>query len=650
MKVAKNRAFIRWVIVCAMITGHSIHGYVPQVHQRMTERAVQRIFPDLERHVGIWPTDRVGGELPLDIMSQGSYDEDRIVPDGRSVNHFFDPEHLEPLNVKLPFVGCSAKGERADRWALEAGFGNDYSVARAKTWYAESLLGPNPGTRESAKRELLLALGHAVHLIQDMAQPEHTRNDQHLPGSATGQATAASIWENWGGRNLSSFATAAVSFDGYPTVVLPSYASFFHTYEVVNGRPAGRGMADFSNRSFVTQDTNYHDEDPSWPCRGGTPCFYYTEPRIAESVPRTLLNQSEHIIRFIPDAGGNVVPVAATETVDYLVYLSFPHDFYTHTQLRDEFHTFHSSFDQEARQYGCGPLYSLNDHSYQSRAALLVPRAVGYSAGFIKHFFRGDVDVQWSPNPLSGGYYMKITNKSTETVGSDATVEAVFKATSAYFDRTNRDDTGLIVRETRLRDLVSSFDGLSPGESVTVNVTPFGLKSDDSLLEFERKIVVRGTLGTEHNAVIGLHQLPSLKTRRTLNFNRPGTTPYFELANYGGVGVYFVSHGANAFLHPSLQATSGVYMNAYRGGSFTFVWHQEAFASRFRLINGDRETRVSVRTSTNVYFDERTFFDVVMAPFEERTIELPEGTERFTVGSSAGWVAIDDVSWEYVVP
>jgi hypothetical protein len=58
-----------------------------------------------------------------------------------------------------------------------------------------------------------------------------------------------------------------------------------------------------------------------------------------------------------------------------------------------------------------------------------------------------------------------------------------------------------------------------------------------------------------------------------------------------------------------------------------------------------------VRTSTNVYYDQMTFFDQTLAAFEERTIELPEGTARFTVSPFGGaWVAMDDVSWEYVVP
>jgi len=244
---------------------------------------------------------------------------------------------------------------------------------------------------------------------------------------------------------------------------------------------------------------------------------------------------------------------------------------------------------------------------------------------------------------------MTVTNRSSEPLGVDASVEAVFKATPEYFGRDNSDDTGVIVRQTALLDVVPNFDGLTPGESVTVPVSPWGLKAEDSLLEFERRIVVRGTLGTERGAVVGLHQRPQQKVRRTLSFNG-GTTPYFERRNYGAAQIYSISDGALAFGHPSLQASSGVYMNAYSGGRITFRWYQEAFGSRFRLINGDRSARIQIGISTNTFHDQRTHFDAVLAPFEERTIELPEGTARFSVLPYSGWVAIDDVSWEYVVP
>jgi hypothetical protein len=642
--------FATWILVAVqLIAAHPLYAYVQPVHRRMTERAFTRVLPELERRVGIRPSDRIKGETPAAIVSQGAHDEDRLFPDARSLHHFFNPVDLSPLTIPYNFI-CTPVGFRADYWAIDGAPLNGYSVTRAKGFYEESLLGPNRGTRESAQHELLLALGHMVHLIQDMAQPEHTRNDQHLPGSAIGQDSAASIWENWGEANLTSVSTAAVSFDGYPNVSLPDYASYFHTYEFDNGRRAGRGLADYSNRNFVTQDTNYPGSVQTSRCRPPRRCFYYDDPRIDEAARRTLPNQSYGIVEFVTDAAGAIVPVPSVINVDVEAYTSFPRDYYAQVVEPDYFHSFRSSFDIESGDRGCGEVYSLGPESYLTRAALLVPRAVGYSAGFIKHFFRGDIETKWSPTQIPGRYFMTVTNKSAEVIGSDATVEAIFKAPSTYFGRANSDDTGIIIAKTRLADVASNFDGLTPGESVTITVNPFELKPEDSLLEFERNIVVRGTLGSEVDAVIGLNELPSLRTLRTLHFNRPETSPYFEPRNFTIAQVYGIFGGAFAFGHPELQASSGVYMNTSRGGSFTFVWHQEAFASSFRLINGDEESRVQVRTSTNVFHDQTVYFDQVLAPFSEQMIELPEGTARFTVLSYAGFVAMDDVSWDFIIP
>jgi hypothetical protein len=637
------------LIVCAFLGSQPLHGYVQSVHRVMTERAYARILPSLERHVGIRQTDTIGGASPFRLISNGAFDEDRNI---RSINHFFDPNNKEPLTITftpygIPFP-CVSPGQRADRWAID-GFPSDYSITDARQYYADSLLGPNPGTREPAKRELLLALGHIVHLVQDMAQPEHTRNDQHLPQSAIGRDTEASAWENWGASHIAGAGTAAINFDSYATVVLPTYESYFSTNEFQNGRSVGRGMADYSNRNFVTQDTNYDVYTLPILCRPRRPCLNHTEPRINEAEYRLIQDQQYQYIAFEPDETGAIVATQRTIVVDVDAWTSSPDDFYKPSPDRDGFHTFRSSFDMESKSVGCGPIYSLGNDSYKRRAQLLVPRAVGYSAGLINHFFRGDIDVQWAPVG-NGAYTMKITNKSAEAIGRDAVVEAVFKATPSYFGRTTQDDTGVIVQRTALLDEIADFDGLTPGESATIVVSPYGLRADDSLLDFDRNVVVTGTLGSEEGAVIGVAQKPVPRTRRTLNFNSSEPAPYFRPANFGGAGVYFVSYGALAAGHPSLPSSSGVYMNQYPGGKFTFVWEQEAFEGRFRLINGNMQARVQVTVSDNPYFDHTLVFDRVMEASEERTVELPPGTQRFSVYSYTWFVAMDDVSWEYVTP
>jgi hypothetical protein len=120
------------------------------------------------------PQDEPGGPIP------------------RVLNHFYDPYNDQPLTVS-----GSSVGSKAVDWAL--GQGNDFAVSRAREamWRAVTLkYSPAQGladlpfvptaaipTKEALRiaywATTFRALGDVVHLLQDMAQPQHTRNDAH---------------------------------------------------------------------------------------------------------------------------------------------------------------------------------------------------------------------------------------------------------------------------------------------------------------------------------------------------------------------------------------------------------------------------------------------------------------------------------------
>jgi hypothetical protein len=438
------------------------------------------------QRLGISRTHTLRGKDLSKTVGQGAAEEDN---NPRSVSHFFDPVHSVPLEVPFPQL-CARVFATAEEWALlpkEATL-NFYSVPEAKKQYIAAVTGANPATREEGLRNLFLDLGHAVHLVQDMAQPEHTRNDQHLPNlyRTYGADTEASIWEEWGANNLvgTNGIPPAVSYDGYPNVVLRDYAEYFHTSD-------GKGMADFSNRWFVTQDTNYQDEKEIGKCQ------YYSEPKIEDASERVELVNENYRNAF----GG-----IETELVKESIWTSFPMDNYAGTQETDPFHDLKSVIDFETRQKGA-PTYSLNDASYLSRAALLVPRAVGYSAGFIDHFFRGSIAIKWQRGSEENKWDMKITNTSAERIGDDAMIESVLRVDPSYFGRTNSDDTAPILARKKIADYIAGFSGIEPGDTVTIaNIQIADLIPGDSIRSFGRRTVITGTLGNESDAVIGLVQ------------------------------------------------------------------------------------------------------------------------------------------------
>ncbi len=478
------------------------NAYKEPVHARITALAVERVVTDVEKRLGVSKDFPVRGERLRTWVELGSIHEDSRIPRPRSLNHFLNPIDEAPLTVgRAPL--CITAGERADLWALGLAGPNDYSIPRARSHYLEALVGPNPGSRNLNLKELFYSLGHIVHLVQDMAQPEHTRNDQHLPWlrGFLVNAVDASFYEEWGLANLAPPAPnpPLVSFDGYANVSLPDYASYFHTtHRSPIGLPAGRGLADFANRNFVTQDTNYGD----YGHLVDQPCYDYPAPLERETSFRL---QTVRRSVLLPDGTCCIV-----REVDESILTSFPVDHYSGAQEVDPFHTFVSAVDIESRKYDANArFYSLGDESLQTRAAMLIPRAVGYSAGLIEHFFRGEIDADWKKTGTAPNfsYELTITNRSGETIGADAKISAIYRTDPSYFGRTNSDDTGSILRSADLAQLVPGFRGLAAGQSVTFTVPQiFALKWGDEITKFERRIAIRGTLGTEQDAVIGLVQ------------------------------------------------------------------------------------------------------------------------------------------------
>jgi len=549
-------------LLALVLSPNSLFAYKEPVHRLITRHAFDRLAIDFRTRLGV-AKDHEINDIPLrDLIQEGADDEDDFI---NSLNHFLDPEHDVPLTTRLPLGICIWNGSRADRWAKDPG--NVHSLYWAPLTYRHAILGPNPGTRDTFLRELFLTFGHVAHLVQDMAQPEHTRNDQHLYRSTffLSNGTFPSVWEEWGLENLvetrdpvtGAAIPPAVSYEGYPTVVLPDYGSYFQT----PGLPTleRKGMANFSNRSFVTQDTNYSDQTGGTPCDFTLPrCHEYIYPSIHD--PLTTL-RIESVDEAVLDDFGNLI----VKQVDEAIYTSRPYDAYTQTLETDPFHTFHSLLDMETRKHGC-PVYSLGDGSYLSRASLLMPRAVGYSAGLIQHFFRGRIDVTWKSTG-SGQYDMTITNRSGEAIGADARVGAVFRTDPSYFGPGSSDDTGPIIDAT-LADVVPGFAGLAAGESVVVHhVQPFGLHPGDALTKFERRVVITGTLGFEPNEAIGVIQPPITGPVLRAEITWPEPIPPRAVHVTDGIGYasWFPLGGGYQFCNPSTFALPNVCVESAPG-------------------------------------------------------------------------------------
>ena len=171
-------------------------------------------------------------------LAQGAADED-LPP--RWLNHYYDPvtgegwngEGVTAMNAEtirgLSALGLSyEKAESAKTWAQDSSaqmlfalYGGDQTWQKAVSEYVK-------GNRKNA----FIALGHVLHLLQDMTVPEHTRNDTHL-GIA--------------GDPASPYETAAQNYQVSPDKIEMTNLNDLDDYFDI--------LADYSNKNFVSENS-----------------------------------------------------------------------------------------------------------------------------------------------------------------------------------------------------------------------------------------------------------------------------------------------------------------------------------------------------------------------------------------------------------
>ena len=101
----------------------------------------------------------------------------------RPLNHFFDVQRggsgltlASGLFQRLPApdwaLGLQGRGPNPDQ--------NRFSILDARIYQLASLTGSTRAERDRSTALLFRTLGQVTHVLQDMAQPQHTRNDPHL--------------------------------------------------------------------------------------------------------------------------------------------------------------------------------------------------------------------------------------------------------------------------------------------------------------------------------------------------------------------------------------------------------------------------------------------------------------------------------------
>lgn len=489
----------------------------------------------ITRYVSTSSTDLASwllrGAIREDDFPGGPQPSDDTIPGDlfRIANHFFDPYNNSPLSG--PSI---IQREKAPNWAIGTANAfespvqpnparkNHYSIFDARESMYRALTGKKSdrsdaglsGEHVTEKERLAYwatvfrSLGDVVHLVEDMAQPQHTRDELHAGIPLLGHKSYFESYLEGRAKNITeqpifgstprpavpltslTLNSNPVSLKDYDIPRFTKYSDYWST-KPGNESHTGSGLADYSNRGFFTPGKNFDDISYPYP-RGETlaplkvpfptPWYSWTKTVFLEGPVRDNRISTPVNIKLTTKSAWQIFGIPITAT------------------------------------------YALNRANYDDYAALLLPRAVGYSAGLINYFFRGRMQLglpddgmyavlDHSVDKTIGQGFKKLKVKvrnSTynETMGTGTLVAVVkFHRDNCYGEKL--EDPLLLNSDAGCRDTVEDIV-----TSKVIDVTGVDLVLQEYTFDFEDnviplnavdltlQVVFRGKLGEEENAVV----------------------------------------------------------------------------------------------------------------------------------------------------
>src|SRR3990170_3477779 len=421
------------------------------------------------------------------LEDSGNY-WDAVVNDARYNNHFHDPLKAwssAGLTDLLPF-----STESAIIWAQDENYQSsfpegDWSWKKMREYYYIALTGRDlTGTeialakedRDACFAQTFRGLGHH-HLIEDIAQPDHVRNDSHIVDSLFENNLYGSYYlEAWAAKkfpkieDLKAFAPnpilPSVSFDTSHDGLVP-ITQLIDTDQYNGSSPStslSQGLAEYTNANFFSDDTIFAAERYSagdehyfpYPKRSSTDLDAYIS---GTKLPETIIDEdgNEYTNTWISK-------VADGETIDHFIASGYLTDLTYY--IFGEGSLYYSTFYRDEK-------------CHEDYATQLIPKAVGYSAGLLNYFFRGELEVV--KNTYSDS--ITITNNSSEDM--DGTFTLYYDAADDARKPVSDGSWSLVLESGSTSDELSFTEPTDLGED-------------------ERYILVfEGTLGSESHAVAG---------------------------------------------------------------------------------------------------------------------------------------------------
>jgi hypothetical protein len=332
------------------------------------------------------------------MVAFGAQHEDDLTQIKRVYNHFFDPQ-----NGGRGLTFDNITGNPSPLWALEdwsavssiavtgpfigspGGVAQNYSFRDAQEHFFTALTNSNPGTRLTEFGNVFQTLGQVIHHVQDMAQPQHARNEIHPPPDAVGGWYESYTALRYNAQGIESLLASNPYNGGVP----PSFSTAreFWAQAPVPG-PRFRGMADFTAQNYIGFRTSFR---ASVGANGslaisGDPGFALPNGTNRDGSAMYLQRLTKPIQLFD----------GTTRSSPMRYVVGKVYDEYT-GQTQERVLASESVFTTPIGMVGgTGPIPGLmatNSAVFDDNYQVLLPRASAFSTGLINHFFRGRVDL-----------------------------------------------------------------------------------------------------------------------------------------------------------------------------------------------------------------------------------------------------------------
>ena len=521
---------IIWIVVCLYDNTAAYDD--KDTHRRITGKAVE--YSTLNNYLiqNLGFKDGIESNIPSNTkntirfwLQEGSELEDS--PMCRASNHFHNP--LLPWNRSYmsdepwwiaTYCGITGYGTKYSGVTWGTGYlspapnGTKITISNqewgwdsARTYYYQALTSSLSTERETYFAKTFQALGQVLHLIEDGAQPAHTRNDfrSHLNfigfESINPFRWFGSRFENYVKNNSGLVASATP--EGLPSFT--RLTDFWDTDQYIGNNPSDSlslGITEFSNANYFSDET-IPNNDP-------TPLHIFSFPQvnnvnaqICEDYAPGSTDKRRYISR---NDKGPCPPVTQARTADHFAAISL---LAAEDMIRNE-------------NIGSIRLW-LDDNVHNTYAKELLPRAVGYSAGLLNYFFRGTLEItapdtyvysiiDGSSNPQQ---FTKIKAKVMNTTPNEQIQAGVLQAVAKYKKRTDyqpdlsNDPPAETSREPEFSYSVSAQWTLSSTEISSINTSPveftFNFESSPipaGITDLYLFVIFKGTLGNEADTAI----------------------------------------------------------------------------------------------------------------------------------------------------